>query len=95
MDSLKLKDVFNTSIRCEDGSVIKMRSLSTPEDFIKEAMLDNEKRDKFLYKAHARIEKYGEGDERAQQFLFAAEACAYSANSHREFAECLKDRDER
>lgn len=83
-------DPFNFSFTGDDGTVYKMRSLSTPEDFIKEARRDEWKKQKLERKAAKRIAAFGEDDERAQEFLFAAKMVEHSANGHREVAEMLR-----
>lgn len=82
---------FDGSYRTENGTVYHLKSLSKPEDFIREAKLDQLKQDEWIRKAEMRIKKYGEDDEKAKEFLFRAYTCKYSASQHSKFAESLAD----
>jgi len=85
-----LKKAFSGDFMDDNGNVCRMKCFSTPEDFLREADKDAATYDRLMYKAGVRIKKFGDTDELAREFIFAANAAKYSMDSNRTVAEMLR-----
>jgi hypothetical protein len=88
-------DNFSMSFIDADGNLNRVRSLSTPEDFIDEALQNEDKAKRYEQMANNKEKKAGSDDKDVVELRWAAKMMREHAASNREMAEIIRRQNNR